>query len=95
MVHCSLGPGRTSTAVRHRTIEEFWYFIQGNGEVWRMPAGEPIGGVTLVRPGTSLDIPVRTHFQFRNTGTVALRFIILTMPSWPGEEEAVLVEGFW
>ena len=33
--HFTLLPGRTSTAVVHRTIEEIWYVIEGQGQVWR------------------------------------------------------------
>ncbi len=33
--HCTLPPGAVSLAVRHRTIEEIWYFLGGAGEVWR------------------------------------------------------------
>ena len=76
-------------------MEELWYFIEGQGEVWRRAPGAPAGEVTPVQPGTAIDLPLRTHFQFRNTGTQPLRFIILTMPPWPGDEEAVSVDGIW
>lgn len=95
LVHCSLGAGQVSGPVRHQTVEELWYFIEGQGEVWRRPPGAATGEVTLVRPGTALDLPVATHFQFRNTSTRPLRFIIVTMPPWPGDEEAVPVDGVW
>ncbi len=29
--HCTLPAGRTSLAVRHRTVEEVWYFLRGRG----------------------------------------------------------------
>ena len=48
-----------------------------------------------VAPGVSLSIPVGSRFQFRNTGTRPLRFIIVTMPPWPGEQEAYPVPGRW
>ena len=35
MVHCTLGPNRVSMAVAHRTVEEFWYCLEGNGKLWR------------------------------------------------------------
>ena len=95
MVHCSLAAGRVSAPVRHQTVEEIWYFIEGQGEVWRRASGSVAGEVTPVQPGTALDLPVATHFQFKNTGSQPLRFIILTMPPWPGDEEAVPVEGIW
>ena len=33
MAHFQLEPGEISTAVFHRTIEEIWYFLSGDGEM--------------------------------------------------------------
>lgn len=91
--HCTLPPGRTTLAVRHRTVEEIWFFLGGTGEVWRRGAsGEE---VLEVAPGTSLTIPLGVEFQFRATGDSALTFVIATMPPWPGAEEAVRVADHW
>ena len=95
MVHCSLPPDQVSSPVRHRTVEEIWYFLRGNGELWRKPAESAAGTVVDVGPGTAVDIPLGTHFQFRNTGAGPLEMVIVTMPPWPGEDEAVPVPGFW
>ena len=93
MVHCTLPRGATSMAVAHRTVEEVWYFIQGQGQIWRKSeSGE---SVVDVAPGVSLSIGVGTRFQFRNTGDEDLCFIIVTMPPWPGEDEAVRVDDYW
>ena len=93
MVHCTLPPGHTSRAVRHSTVEEVWYFLEGRGEVWRRL--EEQEQVTAVEPGISVNIPLGTHFQFRNTGEASLRFLIVTMPPWPGDAEAVRVTDHW
>ena len=93
MVHCTLPSGATSAAVVHRTVEEVWYFLQGRGQVWRK--SESAESVVDVQPGVSLNITVGTHFQFRNTGTEPLCIIIVTIPPWPGEDEAVRVEDYW
>ena len=93
MVHCRLPVGAVSKAVMHRTVEEVWYFIQGVGQVWRK--SEDVEAVVDVRPGVSLSIETGTHFQFRNIGDEALCFIIVTMPPWPGEQEAAPVEDYW
>lgn len=45
--------------------------------------------------GTSLTIPPRTAFQFRNTGMGPLRILIVTMPPWPGPQEAEEAVGVW
>lgn len=92
-VHCTLPPGGVSLAVAHRTVEEVWYFLDGEGEVWRkLGQAEE---VTPVKPGISLNIPIGAHFQFRNTGPGSLQFIITTMPPWPGDDEAYRVPGRW
>ena len=93
MVHCTLPPGSASKAVSHRTVEELWYFISGQGQVWRKLDDQE--EVVEVRPGASLNIPTGTIFQFRSTAEEALCFVIVTMPPWPGEDEALSHAGFW
>ena len=93
LAHCTLPPKSTSLAVTHKTVEEMWYFIQGEGEVWRKQDQEE--EIVKVVTGVCITIPVGTHFQFRNTGQEALHFIIITMPPWPGPQEAVKVKGKW
>ncbi len=95
MVHCSLSPGQVSSPVRHRSVEEIWYFLRGTGELWRKPPDSTSGEIVPVGPGTAVDIPLGTYFQFRNLGADPLDILIVTMPPWPGEDEAVPVPGFW
>ena len=93
MVHCTLNPGEVSLPVAHRTVEEVWYFLEGSGQVWRKLGEQE--RVIEAAPGVSLSIPVDAHFQFRTTGDRPLRFLIVTMPPWPGEDEAYRVPGYW
>jgi mannose-6-phosphate isomerase-like protein (cupin superfamily)/heme-degrading monooxygenase HmoA len=93
--HFELGPRRTSLAVRHRTVEEIWYFLSGRGQMWRRaPDGEE--RIDDVSPGVSIDIPVGTAFQFRTIGDEPLSAVGTTMPPWPNtDDEAIPVEGPW
>ena len=93
MVHCTLAPGAVTRAVRHRSVDELWLCLAGTGQVWRR-RGE-VEEIVEVEPDVALSIPVGTSFQFRSTGSEPLRLVIVTMPPWPGESEAVLVEGRW
>ncbi len=94
VVHCRLPVGAVTVPVRHRTVEEVWFFLAGAGQVWRKQGERE--QVLDVAPGQSLTIPLGTDFQFRNTGDVPLEFIIATTPPWPGEDEAVpLDRGHW
>ncbi len=93
MVHCTLQPGEVSAPVAHRTVEEVWYCLSGAGQVWRRQGDSE--RVVDVGPGASLAIPVGAHFQFKATGDTPLRFIIVTMPPWPGAHEAYPVPGRW
>ena len=92
-VHCSLPPGGVSRAVTHRTVQEIWHFLAGEGEIWRRQGDRE--EVLRVSPGICLSIPLGTHFQFRNTGAGPLQFFIATAPPWPGAEEAIQVEDHW
>lgn len=92
LCHCTLPVGKTSLPVAHKHVEEIWYVLEGEGEVWR---GNPKDHPVFVSKGTSLTIPPRTAFQFRNTGVSPLCILIVTMPQWPGPEEAEKVSGVW
>ena len=94
LAHCTLSVDGVSKPVYHKTVEEIWYFLEGAGQVWRKQGERE--EVKDVEPGVSLTIPVGTQFQFKNTGDKPLKFIIVTMPPWPGADEAVALEkGFW
>jgi mannose-6-phosphate isomerase-like protein (cupin superfamily) len=93
MAHFRLPPGGVSRAIRHASVEEVWFFVGGRGRMWRK---DETGESTIeVHPGLSLDIPVGTHFQFRADGDEPLEAVGVTMPPWPGPDEAVFVEGAW
>jgi mannose-6-phosphate isomerase-like protein (cupin superfamily) len=93
MAHFELAPGKTSKAVTHRTVEEIWYFLHGQGQMWRRQ--EDHTEIVDVYPGLCLTIPQGTHFQFRSFGHEALSAIGVTMPPWPGDGEAIVVDGEW
>lgn len=93
MAHFRLPPGQTSRAVRHRAVEEIWYVLSGQGEMWRSD-GEHAQTVVL-SPGVCLTIPVGVSFQFRCAGTEPLAAVAVTMPPWPGDGEAEIVAGTW
>jgi mannose-6-phosphate isomerase-like protein (cupin superfamily) len=93
LAHCTLPPKGISLAVKHKTVDEIWYFIEGQGKMWRKQ--ETREETTKVSPGTCITIPVGTKFQIKNTGEKPLCFIISTMPPWPGEDEAIYVQDHW
>ena len=90
--HFTLAAGKVSAPVSHRSVEEIWYVVAGAGEVWRKLGAEE--SVIPVGPGVALTIPLGAHFQFR-AGAEALSFVAVTMPPWPGPDEAFPVEGKW
>jgi mannose-6-phosphate isomerase-like protein (cupin superfamily) len=93
LAHFELAAGQTSVAVRHRTVEEIWYFLSGTGEMWRR-CGEH-GEVVPVSAGVCITIPLGTSFQFRAAGGESLAAIGATIPPWPGSGEAIIVAGPW
>jgi mannose-6-phosphate isomerase-like protein (cupin superfamily) len=90
LCQATLGAGETSRAVRHRQVEEIWYFLEGDGMVWRCPPGADPAGVEpiAVSPGDALVIPAGWSFQFRASLDGPLRFLCYTTPPWPGPDEA-------
>ena len=93
MAHFTLPPNMVSKAVAHRSVEEVWCVISGQGRMWRRLGDRE--EIVAVKPGTSLTIPVGTHFQFRSDSHEPLTAVGVTMPPWPGEGEAYDVTGPW
>jgi mannose-6-phosphate isomerase-like protein (cupin superfamily) len=93
MARFTLPPGAVSRAVRHRTVAELWYFVAGSGRMWL--CGEAATRWLDVAPGLSVAIPPGTAFQFRTLSDTPLQVVGVTMPPWPGADEAELVPGPW
>ena len=93
LAHFELAAGETSIAVAHRTVEELWYFVAGRGEMWRKLGDQET--IEPVAAGVCVSVPVGTRFQFRALGRGPLSAVAVTMPPWPGEGEAYVVDGPW
>ena len=93
VAHFQLGPGGTSVAVAHRTVDEVWYFLTGRGEMWRKFGRQE--AVVALSTGVCITIPVGTRFQFRAFGYEPLAAVGVTIPAWPGGNEATIVAGLW
>jgi mannose-6-phosphate isomerase-like protein (cupin superfamily) len=93
MIHSTVPPHQVNKATIHATVSEFWYVLEGHGEIWRDDGVE--SNITVLMPGTSIDIPVGTAFQYRNVSDIDLKFICIAMPPWPGDSEATYVKGIW
>lgn len=93
MIHSTVPSGQINRATIHETVSEFWYILEGNGEIWRKDGLEE--RVTSLVAGVSIDIPVGTAFQYRNVGAKPLKFICISMPPWPGDDEASHLDGAW
>jgi mannose-6-phosphate isomerase-like protein (cupin superfamily) len=87
---CELPAGTASQPVRHRAVREIWHVVSGRGALWR----EALGEVNL-EPGVCAVIPPRAAFQFRADPGAPLRVFIVTIPRWPGADEAVPAIGPW
>jgi mannose-6-phosphate isomerase-like protein (cupin superfamily) len=93
MAHFELGAGQVSRAVAHHSVEEIWYVLRGHGQMWRRQAQRQ--ETVPLRSGTCVSIPAGTHFQFRADGSGPLAAVAVTMPPWPGPDEAYEVPGAW
>lgn len=93
MIHSTVPSGQINRATIHATVSEFWYVLDGEGEIWRKDENNE--KITALSAGVSIDIPVGTAFQYRATGHTPLRFICITMPPWPGDFEASHLDGVW
>ena len=93
MIHATVPPGQVNRATVHATVSEFWHVLSGEGLIWRR--GDTGEETTGLERGVSIDIPVGTAFQYRATGIRPLEFLCISMPRWPGDGEATVIEGPW
>ncbi|HET9944584.1 MAG TPA: cupin domain-containing protein [Actinomycetes bacterium] len=93
MIHSTVPPDQVNRATVHATVSEFWHVLAGEGQIWRRDGTHE--ETTVLRTGVSIDIPVGTAFQYRCTGADPLRFLCVSMPRWPGAQEATFVDGPW
>jgi mannose-6-phosphate isomerase-like protein (cupin superfamily) len=93
MAHFELPAGRVSRAVAHRTVAEIWYILHGQGQMWRRQGDRE--QIVALQPGICLSIPAGTHFQFRAAPGAPLAAVAVTMPPWPGDDDAYPVTGTW
>ena len=93
MIHATVPPGQVNRAAVHATVSEFWHVLAGEGEIWRRDGSAE--ETAVLRPGVTIDIPVGTAFQYRCTGVDPLEFLCISMPPWPGDDEATFIDGLW
>jgi mannose-6-phosphate isomerase-like protein (cupin superfamily) len=93
MAHFTLKPGQVAKAVVHRSVEEIWFVVSGRGEMWRAQDGRE--EIVPLAFGQSLTIPTGTRFQFRAAPDESLGIVGVTMPPWPGPDEAMPTDGPW
>ena len=90
MIHSTVPPGMVGLACHFRIIDEYWYVLSGEGEIWRRaPDGDE--SITRLIPGVCVDIPLGT--AFRCTGSVPFVFTCTALPPWPGDREAASWTG--
>lgn len=94
LIHSTVPPGMVGRACRFRSVDEYWFILSGAGEIWRR-APDGSESVTELLPGVSVDIPLGTAFQYRCRGDEPLTFVCIALPPWPGDDEAVLLDGPW
>ena len=94
LAHCTLPSKSMSTPIQHRTVTELWYCLCGMGEIWQFLDDEH-QEVKPFSKNDSFTIPVGHSFQFRNIGAEPLCILIVTVPKWPGKQEAIKLQGYW
>ncbi len=95
MVYCTLQPGQVTRPIQHRSVEEVWLCVSGQGQLWRRDPATKAEEIVGLEAGVAVSIPLRTAFQFRVVGEQPLEVVMTTMPQWPGPAEAVPAAGVW
>ncbi len=96
-IHCSVPARQVGNPSYNVGLDELWFFLDGNGQLWRRPRDRSVPGeVVDVRAGSIVSIPRDVEFQFRNTCDRELVFICMTSPAWSNEQQNQhLDQGHW
>jgi len=85
LAEATVPPGAETTEHFHRTSEEIYYFVAGEG---RMRLGDEVG---TVRSGEAVVIPPGTRHKLWNTGPESLVLLCCCSPPY-SDEDTVLCE---
>ena len=91
---CVLPPGHQSLPARHPRLQELWYVMSGQGQLYRSSAN---GGLPVaLRAGVGVSIAAGEVFQFCAHRDSALTIHITTTPPWAGEHDVETgLTGYW
>lgn len=92
IVHATTPAYRVSEPAVLDGITEFFYVLDGRGELWRAAGGDD--EVTELVPGRCVAMPPATPFQYR-TGAQSLSFLVITAPRWERERWSRATRGRW
>ena len=67
-------PNKSSLKHYHKAMEEIYYVVDGEGEVYIN------NNLIKISPGSAILIPVNTIHQIKNTGSTILKFISIDSP---------------
>ena len=96
-MRASPGEGLSNVPWETRQLPEAYDVLAPDTSAIRVLAQGRGGSMVhcTLRPGVAVTLSLGTEFQFRLIGDAPLEFVCCTMPPWPGEDEAVYVEGPW
>jgi mannose-6-phosphate isomerase len=81
-----VNPGQRLSYQRHQKRAEHWYITQGTGQV------TIDGTISLVSPGSVIDIAVNQPHRIANTGDIELIFIEVQTGTYFGEDDIERIE---
>ncbi len=93
MAHFTFPAGHVTPGIRHRRVDEVWYVVDGDGELWL--SDEAGSAIVELRAGVAVSIPVGTTFQVSVAEAAPLAVVGVTIPPWPPEGDADIVDGHW
>lgn len=77
-------PGDTTATHIHKTVEEIYYILDGEGIMWQD------GKERSVRPGDAIANPPGVPHRITNTGDSPLVFLCICVPNYTHEDTVLL-----
>ena len=93
LTHAVCLAGSTSGVHRLPELDEGYFVLSGEGEIWRQ--SDEREAVTKLLPGRWVAMPAGMRFQYRANGGSNVVFLVVVLPSWREDLFHVVEGGRW
>lgn len=82
VVYAIVEPRTVSRPIQRAELDEYYFVVAGEGEVWLKDVQSQNETITKLKPGVAVKVPSTHIVQYRNTGKTLLVLLVPTNPPY-------------